>query len=427
MIIKNFVELAETEERKLALEIADAGLAAVDTQKVVKETVNLSGDKLRISNEEFRLAEIEHIFVVGVGKCSLSAAGALEEILGSKLTGGTVIDVRSGKLNKIQAISGDHPMPTEKNVSATDEIISLLKNATEKDLVIFIISGGGSTLLCHPENMTCLDEAEILRHLYGAGAGIKKINTLRKHISTARGGFLAKYAYPANAVALIFSDVPGDDLEFIASGPTIRDTTTVKDAKKIVDEFNLAEKAGLKAINLVETPKENKYFENIKNILVVSNKVALAAMAEKAKSNGFRAEIVTATLVGESEDVGLEIVEKLHGEKNKTILLYGGETVVTGHSLGKGGRAQELALSALRILEKDELILALGSDGRDNTDFAGALCDSITKESADKFALVPGEYLRKNMSYYFFEKTGDYVVTGDTGRNVADFVIAIKS
>jgi len=427
VIIKNFTQLAKTEERKLALEMIDAGLAAIDTQKIIKETISLGKNELRVGNESFSLNEIARIFVVGVGKCALSAAGALEEILGRKLSGGIVIDVRSGKLNKIKTISGDHPMPSEKNVFATDEIIELLKNTSEKDLVIFIISGGGSTLLCHPENMTCLDEAEILKYLYGSGANIKKINTVRKHISTARGGFLAKYAYPARAISLIFSDVPGDDLEFIASGPTVKDTTTVEDAKKIVDEFDLEKKTGLKKINLVETPKENKYFENIKNILVVSNKVALEAMREKAESAGFNAEIVTTTLSGESEDVGLEIAKKLHSEKDKTVLLYGGETVVTSHATGKGGRAQELALSAMRVLRDNELVIAVGSDGRDNTDFAGGLCDNITKMKAGELDLVPGDYLMENKSYYFFEKTGDYIETGDTGRNVADFVIAIKS
>ena len=177
----------------------------------------------------------------------------------------------------------------------------------------------------------------------------------------------------------------------------------------------------------METPKEDKYFENTKNILVVSNKVALEAMREKAESAGFNAEIVTTTLSGESEDVGLEIAKKLHSEKDKTVLLYGGETVVTSHATGKGGRAQELALSAMRVLRDNELVIAVGSDGRDNTDFAGGLCDNITKMKAGELDLVPGDYLMENKSYYFFEKTGDYIETGDTGRNVADFVIAIKS
>ena len=404
MIIKNFDQLAKTKERKLALEMVDVGLAAIDTESVVKETIRLDGNHLYMGDEEYPLDDFKRVFVVGVGKCSLAAAGALEEIFGDKLTGGVIIDVRPGKLRKVRSLFGDHPLPTEKNVGATQEIIKLLADTTEEDLVIFIISGGGSTLLCQPENMTCLDEAEIIKELYRAGADIKKMNTVRKHLSTARGGYLAKYAYPAQIISLFFSDIPGDDLVYVASGPTLKDNTTVEDARKVVEEFQLGERIGLKEINFVETPKEDKYFENAKNILLVSNRIALAAMAEKAKSSGYSAEIVSATMTGESEDVGLNIIEKLHGEEDRTVLLYGGETVVTEYIPGKGGRLQELVLSAMRILREGELIVGVGSDGRDNTDFAGALCDSITKESADKFALVPGEYLRKNMSYYFFEK-----------------------
>jgi len=241
VIIQNFEELSKTEERKLALEIIEAGLEAIDTNKVIKEAVKIDGNDLRVGNEGFPLEKIDRLFVIAVGKCSISAGEALEEILEDKITGGIAIDVRNGKLDRIQVVSGDHPLPSEINVDATKRIIKLLSDATEKDLVIFVISGGGSTLLCQPENSTCVDEANIIQCLFNSGADIKKINTVRKHLSSARGGHLAKYAYPARVVSLIFSDVPGDDLEFIASGPTIKDTTSTEDAEKILKECSILE------------------------------------------------------------------------------------------------------------------------------------------------------------------------------------------
>ncbi len=426
MIVKNFGQLAKSKERTLALNLVDTGLEAVDTKKVIRETVSKSDDEIRIGNETFALNEIERLFIVGVGKCSLSAGEALEEILGDSISGGVIIDVREGELKHIHTVSGDHPFPSEKNVGATQEIIKLLSDATEKDFVIFIVSGGGSTLLCNPTEMTCLEEGEILKFLYGAGIGIRKINTVRKHLSSARGGYLAKYAYPARAVALIFSDVPGDDLEFIASGPTIKDTTTVSDAEKIIEECGLVEKTGVKA-SLIETPKEDKYFESIKNVLVVSNKIALTAMAERARSEGYNPEIITTTFEGEAKHFAVDVVKRLRGAKSGAVHLYGGESTVTVRHVGRGGRNLELALASLESIQDDELVLAVSSDGRDNTDFAGAISDMITKINASELKLNAKECVDGNCSYDFFKKTGDYIKTGDTGRNIADIVIGIKS
>ena len=427
MIIKNFDEIAKSEERAFALKLVNVGLGAVETKKVVRETVARDGDVLHIGNEKFSLKEIERLFVVGIGKCALSAGEALEEILGASISGGTVIDIREGKLNHIHVIKGDHPFPSEKNVSATEEIIELLSGATEKDFVIFIISGGGSTLLCNPTDMTCLDETLILKHLYSSAVGIRKINTVRKHLSSARGGYLAKYAYPAKSVALIFSDVPGDDLEFVASGPTIKDTTTVEDAEKIIKECDLRAKAGANQVSLIETPKEDKYFKNIKNILVVSNKIALTAMAERARAEGFTPEIISTTFEGEAENVAVDVVRKMEGVASRTVHLYGGESTVTVRHVGKGGRNLELALATLELIKDNELVIAVSSDGRDNTDLAGAISDIITKGNAERLKLSSREYVDDNRSYDFFKKTGDYIKTGDTGRNIADIVIAIKT
>lgn len=428
MKIKNFQELATSDLRKTVLEIAEAGLEAIDTEKIIKESVRLENDKLFIKDKIFSLNKIGRIFVVGVGKCSLEAAAVLEDILDERVFDGIVIDVCGDKkLNKIKGCLGDHPFPTERNINATKEIISLLAGVKENDLVIFIVSGGGSTLLCQPTNFTCQNEKEVIECLFKAGAEIEEINTIRKHISFARGGFLAKYAYPAQMVSLIFSDVPGDKTEFIASGPTVKDTTTVSDAKRILEKYNICEKCGFLEESLIETPKEDKYFERVENVLIVSNQNILEAMKKKSEELGFSAKICSVCLSGEARKIGGKIIDELKKAPEKTVLLYGGETTVNIVGQGKGGRNQELALSALSFVGENEIIVSIASDGKDNTEFAGALCDTETKRKSEKLGLDIENHLNNNDSSRFFEKNGDYILTGDTGSNVSDLAIALKN
>lgn len=425
MKIKNFEELAVTKGRRTALLVAEAGLQAIDTEQVIEHAVRIEGDTLVVENQRFPLASVKRLFVVGVGKCSLEAGAALERILGDRITDGIVVDVHEGALQKLRTFTGTHPLPTEQNVDATKEIITLLSGRAEDDLVLFVISGGGSTLLCQPTNFTCQEESNVISCLSKAGADIHEINTLRKHLSLARGGYLAKHAYPARSVALIFSDVPGDILEFVASGPTVKDTTTVEDAKKIIAKYEVQKRCGFSDAGLVETPKEEKYFERVTNVLAVSNRVALDAMAAKAKELGYAPRIATASLSGEARDVGTKIIEEIRKSAPKTALLYGGETTVTLRKPGKGGRNQELVLSALRSVGPGECVMSIASDGRDNTDFGGALCDIITKENAQHMGADPELYLGENRSYEFFSSVGDYLHTGDTGSNVSDLIIAL--
>jgi len=426
MKIRNFDALAKTHLRRLALEIAEIGLHAIDTKKVIQKNVRVEDNELFVAQEKIPLKSIKRIFVVGVGKCSLEAGAALEKILGERINGGIILDVREGKLQRIRTFTGTHPLPSIQNINATRQIIFLLSELKKDDLVIFIISGGGSTLLCQPLNLTYEDEAVLLKHLFKVGADIYETNTIRKHLSLARGGYLAKYAYPAKVISLIFSDVPGNKLEFVASGPTIKDTTTVKDAEKITKKYDLEKKCNFKTRELIETPKDKKYFENVKNILMVSNKIALEAMAKKAVEFDFKPKIVTANLTGEARDVGREIARHLNKIGSKNILLYGGETTVTIKNQGRGGRIQELCLSALRFIKEGRIIIGVASDGRDNTEFAGAIADALTKENAKNVGLDPEKHLEENDSYNFFSKTGDFVLTGDTGSNVSDLIIAIK-
>ncbi|HUZ92888.1 MAG TPA: glycerate-2-kinase family protein, partial [Candidatus Paceibacterota bacterium] len=206
MKLKNFDELAVNGSRRAALAIAEAGLLAIDTKTVIRRSVALEPGALIVAGDRYALSPGSRVVVAGVGKCSLDAAAALEDILGDRISRGAVIDVRTGApLKIIRAMQGTHPLPTEENVKAALAIVDILKGLTEKDLVIFVISGGGSTLLCLPDDMGCEDEANIFQSLTRAGATIQEINTVRKHLSTARGGYLAKYAYPARVASLIFS------------------------------------------------------------------------------------------------------------------------------------------------------------------------------------------------------------------------------
>ena len=411
--IQNLSELAKTPLRKAALEIAEAGLQAIDTRKVVEEGLA----KLNLP-----LDSSERLFVVGIGKCATQGVLALEKVLGAKITDGLVLDIQEGQFQKVRFLQGDHPFSTERDREATKEIIAFLKQMTENDIVLFLISGGGSALLCQPEKHTCKHEEEIIKHLFAKGATIQELNIVRKHLSLARGGNLAQYAYPARVISLIFSDVPGNDVGVVSSGPTVFDKTTRDDAKEVLEKYGVGQYEKF----LIETPKDKKYFEKVQNILFVSNRTALDAMAQRAKELGLEPHIKTAELTGEARDVAKELVEELHKAPSKSVLLYGGETTVTVKKAGKGGRNLELALSALKFVQDDELLLSLASDGRDNTEYAGAIADFLGQEHAAKQHLNAEEYLEENKSFSFFEKTGDYVVTGNTGSNVSDLIIAIK-
>lgn len=431
--IKNFEALlgaakdnsAEAQLRKWALEIGEAGLAAIDTKTAIQKNVSLRDKTLLIAGKEIDLELVRRVVVIGIGKCAIEACRELETILGERLEGGIVLDVREGVMEKLKVFTGTHPFPSQQNVEATREIISLLEELKDNDLAIFVISGGGSTLLCQPQNINYSQESLLLRHLFDAGAGITEINILRKHLSLARGGYLAKYAYPARVVSLVFSDVPGGDLEFIASGPTALDTTTISDAKKLFDKYKLEERCGITGEAFIETPKEEKYFTNVRNIIIVSNEIALEAMRKIAESFGFRVAVDSIGLNGEASERGAMMAREIAAAGPGSAILWGGESVVTMKNGGKGGRNLEIALSALGFIGDLQIVVSLASDGRDNTDFAGGIADTLTKGHITQLKLELGEFLKSHSSYSFFSQTGDYLLTGDTGSNVADLAIAL--
>lgn len=427
-LITNTALIATSPLRADALAIAEAGLAAIETGAVIRTVVSLSGDMLSIGAERYDLRAYERLIVAGVGKCSLDAARALEEMLGGRISDGLVLDVRCDpSLTYIKSCEGTHPMPSDTNITHTRELLELLEEAGEHDLVLFIVSGGGSTLLCSPKNGICDDEKHLLEKLFAAGATIADINVVRKHLSLARGGHIAAAAYPATLVAFVFSDVPGDDIGTIASGPTVRDSTTVADARAIIARFGLTD--ALDVSLLMETPKEETYFSKTRTFLALTNKTALDAMQREASMRDYNAQIVTTTLSGEARVLAGEMLATLHHAPEKSVFLYGGETTISeasGIFSGMGGRNQELALAALEGIREHELILTFASDGHDNTEHAGAIADRETLEAAAHAKENILARLTVHDSFPFFDRVGAALVTGYTGSNVSDLIITMK-
>jgi glycerate-2-kinase len=428
MKIQNFDQLATTSARRALLTIAEAGLAAIDTQTVIRGAIQRDGDKLTVSGEMIDLRQIDRLVFVAVGKCAADAAIATENILGDRISRGVVLDIKKClEVKYLKAFCGTHPLPSDENLTATEAIVATLQGLTERDLVIFLISGGGSTLLFLPQNSADREEIAIFNALTNAGATIEELNTVRKHLSLARGGWLAEYAYPAHVISLIFSDVPGDDISFISSGPTVKDETTVKDAEAVLAKFQILRTCNIEKCNLVETPKDEKYFARVKNILAVSNRKALEAMRGEAETLGFAAEIRDTKLAGEVAGVAEMVADAIHQASPKSVMLWGGETTVEIKGTGKGGRNLQLAANALDLIGEGEEILSFGSDGCDHGPYAGAICDTITKRAVTDAGLDLEKFRDNNDTQVLFEKAGNYLLTGETGSNVSDLIIAMKT
>lgn len=426
MIIKNFNQLATSSLRKEALVIAEAGLAAIDTPLVVRSKVRLSGSKLTIDSKNFDLSQFVRVVCVGFGKASLAAVTELQQILGERIACGFVIDLREGDLANITCRVGTHPYPTLVNVQATQELLVMLNSCTERDLVLCVVSGGGSALLCYPNELTCEAETSLIAALTVKGATIQEINTVRKHISRVKGGNLAKACYPATVVSLIFSDIPGDDLGMVASGPTVRDDTTVSDASGILNRYEALAMCQMPSCALFETPKEDKYFEKVSNILMVSGRSALESCRRKADDLGFAVSIFSDDFSGEAKVLGEKVAAAAASLPKNSCLLGAGESTLLVKGIGRGGRNQELALGALSRLPENSVLAAVASDGADNTDAAGAIVDHSTMNAARRLQLDPQSYLDNNDSYHFFEAAGGHIMTGPTGANVSDFFVLLK-
>ncbi len=425
MIIKNFENLASSNLRKQALLIADSGLLAIQTERAVKRQVvyDTKKDTLIIQGEHVGLNKSGRLYIVGFGKASYDAVSTLYTILGERIACGFVVDLKGGSQGTLTCTIGSHPFPTLVNVAATRKIVEVMETLEERDTLLCVVSGGGSSLLCYPYNMSCELETQIVQTLMDQGANIEEMNTVRKHLSLVKGGQLAKAVYPARVINLVFSDVPGDDLSMVASGPTMRDNTTVRDAQNILQKYKVLEICELASCELKETPKEAKYFEKITSFLLVSGEHAVLAMKEKAANLGFKVVGQKIGFAGEARELAVEFLNQVQSGQ---CFIGSGESTVTVKVPGKGGRNLEMVLSALVNIHKGEVFLALDSDGYDNTDFAGAIADATTVEHARRLSMEPKIHLDTNASYQFFKQVGDYIDTGLTGSNVADLVVVLK-
>ena len=370
------------------------------------------------------MADFDRIQVIGAGKASAAMARAVEHVLGRFIKGGivNVPDGTDAKLRRIDLNQAGHPIPDERGQQGAQRILEIAQQAGPRDLLICVISGGASALMpAPPPLLTLAAKQEITRKLLNAGATIHELNTVRKHLSLIKGGQLAAAASPACVLSLILSDVIGDDLDVIGSGPTVGDLSTVEQAESVLRKFNVAVPAGV----LLETPKGT----HAQNLIVGSNRLAMDAAARKAKDLGYRTLVLSSSVDGETREIARmhaaivkEILTAGRPVRRPACLLSGGETTVTVRGKGLGGRNQEFVLAAAIALEGfgPATVFSAGTDGLDGpTDAAGAIADEKTPLAGGR------EFLDNNDSYHFFEKVDALVKTGPTGTNVMDVRILL--
>ncbi len=440
--------------RKDALAIFNAGVAAVDPALCISKSCKIKDNSLAIAGHRYDLERFDRIMVIGAGKASAAMGGAMESILPDpirgRITHGLIITKygHSVPLKKIKVIEADHPVPDEAGAAAAKKLLEIAETADENTLVINLISGGGSALTPLPAGgITLENKQETTDALLECGAAIHEINTIRKHLSRFKGGQLARAVHPAIMINLVISDVVGDDLSTIASGPAVPDTTTFRECLDIVRKFGLETGLPAPVLNHLnqgaagkspETPKPgDPVFSNIHHHIIADNMAALKAAQKKADQLGYNSLVLSSMIEGETREVSKvhtaiakEVVRSGHPVAPPACILSGGETTVTIQGNGKGGRNQEFALACVSDIAglENTVILSCGTDGTDGpTDAAGAIADHTTLSRAKALGLDPDRYLSENNAYPFFSQLNDLVKTGPTRTNVMDIrIILIK-
>ena len=443
------------------MRIIRAALQAVDPARAIQKAVHRDGNLLYVGGEqdagrEYDLGQYERVFVVGGGKAGAPMAQALSKILGERLTAGW-INVKHGHLvdaplterpshPSVRVHQAGHPIPDDAGRQGAQQIVDMVRQAQAYDLVFCLISGGGSALLPLPvQGIALADLQSLTDALLRCGATINEINAVRKHCSQIKGGQLARAAFPATVVSLILSDVVGNPLDVIASGPTVPDPTTFADAYQVLARYDVVDAVPASVVthlqagqrgDLPETPKpDDPVFGRVQNVIVGSNAIAAQAARAEAEAMGFHTLLLSTYIEGEAREVGrvmAGIAKSLVSEgwplPRPACVIAGGETTVTVRGSGKGGRNQELALaSALAIAGwPDVTIATLATDGTDGpTDAAGAIATGETVRRAQAMGLSATDFLRRNDAYTFFDCLGDLIRTGPTNTNVNDLTFIL--
>ncbi|MGQ9800055.1 MAG: glycerate kinase type-2 family protein [Candidatus Saccharicenans sp.] len=436
------------ELKEIARSLSQAALSSVKPGRLVEESVRRAGNILTVGGQKFNLSDFEKINLISFGKAGVSLAEALlpliEDQLDSAVITGSQTYRQEGRLFYFPAA---HPLPDDWSLKAGQKACELALSLTEKDLLLVLISGGGSAHLCLPEEGVSLeDKRQLTWLLLKAGADIKELNTVRKHLSRIKGGRLARAAWPARVVNLIVSDVIGNDLESIASGPTWHDSTTFAQAGAVLEKYSLWSvcsesirrvlKEGQAGLREETVRKGDRVLERVSSVIIGDNLKALYAAKEAARQFGLETIILTSEDRGEAREAARnylgqlqEFCRKVREQKRSFCLLAGGELTVTVKGQGQGGRNTEFVLASLvEILDRkqdfedfDWLVMSLATDGRDGpTDSAGAWIGPESLERVKRLSLSPQSYLENNDSYHFFEEAGGLLKTGPTGTNVMD-------
>jgi glycerate-2-kinase len=433
-------------------EALEEGLRAADPSAIIHRAVSFRDGTLSVGSVRLDLSNFDRIVVIGGGKASGKMAFQVERILNRRITSG-LVNVPKGAprpgCNRIVLHEAGHPLPSREGERGVRRMLKIVGKPSKKDLVICLISGGGSSLMTMPaKGISLQDLRETTALLLRSGADIVEINSVRKHLSETAGGRLAEKLFPACVLSLIISDVVGDDVEVVASGPTAPDSTTYLDARRVLQKYTLWQRIPRPVQRMIsdgvervarETPKAgSEVFDRVRNVIIGGNKLSCLAVAEKLKERGYDTMVLSMKVRGEAKEIGhlfgdlaREMVENRVPMRPPACIVAGGETTVTmaGAGSGSGGRNQELVLAAALALEHTSrcYVASIGSDGIDGTtQAAGAFASSSTVRKARALGLEPEKFLREHNSNTFFKKMGGLFITGHTGTNVNDIIIAMS-
>ncbi len=425
MIIQNFNELATSDKKKDCLEILEAGLEAANPENIIPKYV--TPDEIKIGDKSIKIGKYSNIYSVAFGKAGDSMTRALNAIIPIK--SGIVVIPKGSKSRikgkKFQIFNSRHPKPDQTSVKAAKEVMKFLQNKKSDELVIFLVSGGGSSLLAMPNDITLDDKIYVTNLLLKSGATIQEFNCIRKHLSKIKGGRLVENM-KCQGISLVMSDVEGDDLSSIASGTTYMDDTTFADALDIIEKYKLKRKMPLEVLQVLENGLNKKSLEipkksKIENYIIANNSDCLEAMQKTARKIGYNVTILQ--VFGEIKDAVTKILENI-SENQKACLIFGGETTVRVLGKGRGGRNQEMVLRILKNTQKLKkiVIASMGTDGIDgNSVFAGAITENIRIDSS-----ITKEFLKNSDSGRFFQKQKGSIVTDFTHTNLMDIGVILS-